>query len=60
MKIVKKIQLKIVIFTPVKNRCILHGHVWLDSREVALLSRQCTTKVQTGQADIHGIFIVHI
>ena len=27
MKIVKKIQLKIVIFTPVKNGCMLHGLV---------------------------------
>ena len=29
MKIVKKNQLKIVIFTAVKNRCMLHGHVFL-------------------------------
>ena len=29
MKIVKNIQLKIVIFTVVKNRCILHGHVFV-------------------------------
>ena len=29
MKIVKKIQLKIVIFTAVKNRCILHGRVFV-------------------------------
>ena len=28
MKIVKK-QLKIVIFTAVKNRCILHGRVFV-------------------------------
>ena len=27
MKIIKKIKLKIVIFTAAKNRCILHGHV---------------------------------
>ena len=27
MKIVKKIQLKIVIFTAVENLCILHGRV---------------------------------
>ena len=27
MKIVKKIQMKIVIFTPVKIHCILHGRV---------------------------------
>ena len=29
MKILKKIQLKIVIFTAVKNRCILHGRVFV-------------------------------
>ena len=29
MKIVKKFQLKIVIFTAVKNRCILHGRVFV-------------------------------
>ena len=31
MKIVKKIQPKIVIFTAVKNRCMLHGHVFVMS-----------------------------
>ena len=29
MKIVKKAQLKIVIFTAVKNRCMLHGRVFV-------------------------------
>ena len=29
MKIVKIIQLKIVIFTAMKNRCILHGRVFV-------------------------------
>ena len=29
MKIVKNILLKIVIFTAVKNRCILHGRVFV-------------------------------
>ena len=29
MKIVKKYQVKIVIFTAVKNRCILHRHVFV-------------------------------
>ena len=29
MKIVKKIQMKIFIFTAVKNRCILHGRVFV-------------------------------
>ena len=27
MKIVKQIQLKIIIFTAMKNRCMLHGRV---------------------------------
>ena len=31
MKIVKKFQMKIVIFTAVKNRCILHGRVFVMS-----------------------------
>ena len=35
MKIVKKKnQLKIVIFTAVKNRCMLHGHVFVMKRIV--------------------------
>ena len=29
MNIVKQLQLKIVIFTAVKNRCILHGRVFV-------------------------------
>ena len=29
MKIVKKVPLKIVLFTAVKRRCILHGHVFV-------------------------------
>ena len=29
MNIVKQFQLKIVIFTEVKNRCILHGRVFV-------------------------------
>ena len=29
MKMVKTNHLKIVIFTAVKNRCILHGHVFI-------------------------------
>ena len=31
MKIVKIIQLKIVIFTAMNNRCILHGRVFVMS-----------------------------
>ena len=37
MKLVQKIQLKIVIFTAVKNRCMLHGRVFVMSY-VAVLS----------------------
>ena len=29
MKKVKKNQLKIIIFTPVENRCMLHEHVFV-------------------------------
>ena len=29
MKIVKKFQMKIAIFTAMKNRCILHGRVFV-------------------------------
>ena len=29
MEIVKTIQMKIIIFTAVKNRCILHGRVFV-------------------------------
>ena len=29
MKLVKRNQLKIVIFTAVKNRCKLHGHIFV-------------------------------
>ena len=32
MKIVQKVQLKNVIFTAVKNRCILHGRVFVMRR----------------------------
>ena len=34
MKIVQKIQLKIVIFTPVKNRCMLHGRVRVMVKQI--------------------------
>ena len=33
MELVKKFQLKIVIFTALTNRCILHGHVFEMFRE---------------------------
>ena len=34
MKIAKNNQLKIVIFTAVKNRCILHGYVFVMIQSV--------------------------
>ena len=37
MKIVTKIQLKIVIFTAMKNRCILHGRVFVMETETGLV-----------------------
>ena len=36
MKIVKQFQLKIVILTAVKIRCILHGRVFVTSASVPL------------------------
>ena len=39
MKIVKQIQLKIVIFTAVKNRCILHGRLFVMMSETTDLQR---------------------
>ena len=41
MKIVKKIELKIVIFTAVKNRCMLHGHVFVMMIYFRLLTGGC-------------------
>ena len=34
MKIDKKMQLKIVIFTAVKNRRMLHGHVFVITKQI--------------------------
>ena len=44
MKIDKQFQMKIVIFTAVKNRCILHGHVFVMSvfESTALLKSEIT------------------
>ena len=54
MKMVKKIKMKIVIFTAVKNRCILHGRVfvmeqtgptvekWLQKRQIEYQALQLT------------------
>ena len=36
MKIVKKSQLKIFIFTAMKNRCILHGRVFVMEMKAAV------------------------
>ena len=45
MKIVKKFQLKIVIFTAVKNRCMLHGRVFVMG------SKECSS---------HTVFVIFI
>ena len=42
MKIVKKNQLKIVIFTAVKNRCILYRHVFV--MVIKLSSKKASTE----------------
>ena len=41
MKKVKRIQLKIVIFTAVKNRCILHGRVFVMLNNKAADQTEC-------------------
>ena len=51
MKIVNKFQLKIVIFTAVKNRCILHGRVFVvlifsQSIKYCLIAILISTRVQ--------------
>ena len=40
MKIVKTFQLKIVIFTAVKNRCLLHGRVFVMSTNLGSIFQQ--------------------
>ena len=57
MKIIRKFQLKIVIFTAVKNRCILHGRVFVKtvylvlavSILVTILSASFSSSVSTNQ-----------
>ena len=44
MKIVKKIQLKFVIFTAVKNRCMLHRHVFEMKMFVVAEDLTCVEK----------------
>ena len=39
MKIIKTIQLKNVISTAVKNRCILHGRVFVMSIEINVIPK---------------------
>ena len=46
MKIVKTFQLKIVIFTAVKDRCMLHGHVFVMNGETVLLEHYDSTPMQ--------------
>ena len=47
MKIVKQFQPKIVIFTAVKNRCMLHGRVF-----IMLDADQCYSEVRTMDSEI--------
>ena len=50
MKIVNNFQLKIVIFTAVKNRCILHGRVFVmpstqrkrNDNKIRVIDRSCS------------------
>ena len=47
MKIVKKIQLKIVVFTAVKNRCLLHGRVFgMWARIIPAFARRINSLVK--------------
>ena len=46
MKIVKQFQLKIVIFTDVKNRCMWHGHVFVKICLMILLFLQGKMEAQ--------------
>ena len=46
MKIVKKIQMKIVIFTAVKNCCMLHGRVFVM---ITLLRLKCGEDWHSGK-----------
>ena len=49
MEIVKKIQLKIVHFAVVKNRCMLHGHVFvLQHHEQLSLIPRCSGNLHQG------------
>ena len=60
MKIIKKIQLKIVIFTAVKNHCILHGRVFimLLPLAVTVLILEIVTKIQNFVKLIFKTFIM--
>ena len=46
MKIVKIFQLKIVIFTAFKNRCILHGRVFVMLPSVQNKSRDAVFDIE--------------
>ena len=43
MKIVKRNQLKIVTFTATKNRCMLHGHVFVMCKGMKELKHAFST-----------------
>ena len=67
MKIVKKIQPKIVIFTAVKNPCMLHGRVFVmassrEHRSLELQTRSDTNKparLQKHHDNMSVCFIPH-
>ena len=58
MKILKKNTLKIVIFTGVKNRCMLHGRVFVmscfSSYSVCIVSLFYMAIVERELPDFHG------
>ena len=45
MKIVKRFRLKIVNFTALKNRCMLHGHVFVMIDSLSQIQSACHNKV---------------
>ena len=55
MKILKKIQLKIVIFTAVKNCCLLHGRVFVMIRNILTTTTAYVVPLDLKpQSHIHG------
>ena len=54
MKIVKIIQMKIVIFTAVKNRCMLHGRVFVMRNPPARNPREGVVQYQNKERKNRG------